>query len=291
MRGRRPLFHVAGTDLAARGRRRHSDVNVHGTRIVLEEALRAGVERVVHTSSVAAIGPAPRGATADETPGVPRRALRPALRQHQARGRARGAARRRRGPAGGHRQPGARLRPGDLYRSSTELVRRFLRREIPAYVDGAICIVTCWTSRAATCSPTSAAWRRALHPRQPQLHHRPPLRRPRAACPASSRRPSSSRWRRRSRWRGRRRRCRAGRLHRERGPRRVAVVGVQLGQGQAELGGRPGAPRGRPERTIAWYREREGTTVAPPGSRQPLALRVAGFGLRQAGGVLGRVAP
>ena len=34
---------------------------------MLEEALRAGVERVVYTSSVAAIGPAPRGSTADET--------------------------------------------------------------------------------------------------------------------------------------------------------------------------------------------------------------------------------
>src|SRR3954465_11646752 len=33
------------------------------------------------------------------------------------------------------------LGPGVLYRSSTELVRRFLRREIPAYVDGALCIV------------------------------------------------------------------------------------------------------------------------------------------------------
>ena len=34
------------------------DVNVDGTSSVLEEALRAGVERVVYTSSVAAIGPA-----------------------------------------------------------------------------------------------------------------------------------------------------------------------------------------------------------------------------------------
>ena len=30
---------------------------------------------------------------------------------------------------------------GDLYRSSTELVRRFLRRQIPAYVDGALNVV------------------------------------------------------------------------------------------------------------------------------------------------------
>ena len=60
----------------------------------LEEALRAGVGRVVHTSSVAAIGPARRrGSTADERPGLQRaRALRAPLRRRQARGRARGAA-------------------------------------------------------------------------------------------------------------------------------------------------------------------------------------------------------
>jgi len=40
--------------------------NFEGTRIVMEEALRAGVERIVHTSSVATIAPRP-GAAADET--------------------------------------------------------------------------------------------------------------------------------------------------------------------------------------------------------------------------------
>ena len=34
--------------------------NVIGTRIALEEALRAGVQRVVHTSTIAAHRPAPR---------------------------------------------------------------------------------------------------------------------------------------------------------------------------------------------------------------------------------------
>ena len=34
---------------------------------MFEEALRAGVERVVHTSSVAAVGPAEPGETADES--------------------------------------------------------------------------------------------------------------------------------------------------------------------------------------------------------------------------------
>ena len=53
--------------------------------------------------------------------------------------------------------PGTCSGRGDVYRSSTELVRRFLRRQIPAYVDGALNIVDAATSPAATCSPTSAA--------------------------------------------------------------------------------------------------------------------------------------
>ena len=61
------VFHVAGmTSLRAPADRLYR-TNVEGTRTVLEECLRAGVERVVYTSSVAAIGPAPRGSTADET--------------------------------------------------------------------------------------------------------------------------------------------------------------------------------------------------------------------------------
>ena len=42
-------------------------VNVEGTRIVMEEALRAGVERVVYTSSVATLALRSDGAPADET--------------------------------------------------------------------------------------------------------------------------------------------------------------------------------------------------------------------------------
>lgn len=46
-------------------------VNVEGTRHVMQAALAAGVERVVHTSSVAALGYPPRGKLADETQTFP----------------------------------------------------------------------------------------------------------------------------------------------------------------------------------------------------------------------------
>ena len=47
------------------------DTNVGGTRIVMEEALRAGVERIVYTSSVATLTLRPDGAPADETRPLP----------------------------------------------------------------------------------------------------------------------------------------------------------------------------------------------------------------------------
>ena len=66
LRGIDRVFHVAGSTKLRVSVDELFRINVQGTRTVLEEALRANVERVVHTSSVAAIGPAPRGSTADE---------------------------------------------------------------------------------------------------------------------------------------------------------------------------------------------------------------------------------
>jgi dihydroflavonol-4-reductase len=54
--GCQALFHVAAMyELWAREPRRFYEVNVGGTRAVLEGARKAGVERVVHTSSVATV--------------------------------------------------------------------------------------------------------------------------------------------------------------------------------------------------------------------------------------------
>jgi dihydroflavonol-4-reductase len=67
--GVRRLFHVAGeVSYWGRDRPRLWRVNVRGTRNVLAAALRAGVERVVHTSSVGAVGvPPTQGPPATET--------------------------------------------------------------------------------------------------------------------------------------------------------------------------------------------------------------------------------
>ena len=141
LRGVTRVFHVAGLTSLRGGADTLFRVNVDGTRIVLEEALRAGVERAVLTSSVAAIGPAPRGATADETQVF--RAGRFGLPYLNSKHEAENEALR----IAAHGLPLVIVNPahvmgkGDVYRSSTELVRRFLRRQIPAYVDGALNIV------------------------------------------------------------------------------------------------------------------------------------------------------
>ncbi|HEY8497929.1 MAG TPA: NAD-dependent epimerase/dehydratase family protein [Limnochordales bacterium] len=61
------VFHVAGDLSWWRGHRaRQWAVNVEGTRRVVAEALRAGVKRLVYTSSVAAVGFPEDGRVADE---------------------------------------------------------------------------------------------------------------------------------------------------------------------------------------------------------------------------------
>src|SRR5207344_1729458 len=47
-----------------------------------------------------------------------------------------------------------------------------------------------------------------------------------------------------------------------------------------ELGWRTSPHEDCLEETIAWYREREGEELSPPGSRQPVALRLAGAVVR-----------
>ena len=139
-RGVERAFHVAGSTSLRMTPEALLRVNAEGTRVVLEACLAAGVQRVVHTSSVAAIGPARRGGALDERHvragplGIPYADAKHAAEVEALRVAGRGlevvlAC------------PGHVLGAGDDRRSSTDVVRRFLLRRIPAYVDGAICIV------------------------------------------------------------------------------------------------------------------------------------------------------
>jgi dihydroflavonol-4-reductase len=68
MQGRELVFHVAAMSQYWRSSKETVyRVNVEGTRNVVQAALAAGVQRVVHTSSVAALGYPPHGTAADES--------------------------------------------------------------------------------------------------------------------------------------------------------------------------------------------------------------------------------
>ena len=141
MNGADRVFHVAGTTNLRAGRAEVFPVAVEGTRIVLEEALRAEVQRVVYTSSAATVGPARGGRNADETTawGAGRYAIPYLDAIHEAETVALRMV--SRGLPLVVVNPAHVLGAGDPGRSSTVLVRRFLRREIPAYVDGTLNIV------------------------------------------------------------------------------------------------------------------------------------------------------
>ncbi len=144
MDGVSKVFHVAGTtSMRARDRRKVFDVNVGGTRNVMEEALRAGALRVVHTSSAGAVGPAKPGGTADETQHF--KAGRLGIAYINAKHDAELVALR----AGAQGLPVVIVNPSFVLGpddpnprgTSNGLVRRLLLRRIPAYVDGGLNVV------------------------------------------------------------------------------------------------------------------------------------------------------
>ncbi len=69
LKGARFLFHAAADyRLWARDPDEIRRNNVEGTRLIMEEALRAGVERIVYTSSVATLKLADRSAATEDAP-------------------------------------------------------------------------------------------------------------------------------------------------------------------------------------------------------------------------------
>jgi len=270
------VFHVAGSNKLRAPREQLFEINVTGTRVVLEEALRAGVQRVVMTSSVGAIGPAAPGETADETQpfrgpyGIPyvetqREAEIEALRV----------------AAQGLPLvlvcPTQVFGPGDIYHSSTEVVRRFLLRRIPVYTDGGLNVVDVddvarghlladergRLGERYILGNRNFTWARLFADLGRLSGIEPPaLKLPAAAAAAFAR-------------------ALAGLP----GHTPITEIEVRAGalwwtysnaRARRELGFRPTPHEDTLERTVEWYLEREGARLARSGSRQPVGLRVVG---------------
>jgi dihydroflavonol-4-reductase len=284
MRGVDRVFHVAGMAELSASRARTFAINVEGMRIVLEEALRAGAERVTYTSSVAAIGPAPAGQTADES--QPWEAGRYGIAYLDAEHEAETVALRlvARGLPLVIVNPAHTFGAGGPGRSSTALVRRFMRREIPAYVDGTVNVVGV---RDVARGLVLADERGAIGERYilsnrnftttrlfADLGRLSGIEPPAVKLPVSVALALSA----------------AGR--RIAGlplPSTVEIRASSLNwafvnrKARRELGWRPEPHEDCLEDAVEWYRQWDGARVAPAGSRQPWALRLAGGVIRRAG--------
>ncbi len=295
LRGVDRVFHVAGITSLRASRERQVRVNVNGTRVVMEEALRAGVERVVHTSSVAAVGPARRGSTADESQvwDAGRHAIPYVDAKHEA-------------EVEVLRQaalgldvvvvcPAHVFGRGDVHRSSTEIVRRFLRRDIPAYVDGALNVVDAEdVARGHLLADErgTAGERYILGNRNFTLDRLfadlgrisgvepPAVKLPLPAALVLARGLET--------------------LAAVNGPPPITQVEVRAAslwwafrstKARRELGWKPSHHEDTLETAVGWYREREPDRLAAPGSRQPVGLRMAGTAFHQARRLAVRVAP
>lgn len=134
------VFHLAGqTTMRSEASEEVFATNVGGARVVAEEALEAGVGRVIHTSSAVAIGPAEPGGRADERnhfDAFAAASIPYVLSKHESEGEMLRVA------AHGLEvvivNPTFVVGPGPRGGSSMELIKRLLSRQIPAYVDGGI---------------------------------------------------------------------------------------------------------------------------------------------------------
>jgi dihydroflavonol-4-reductase len=143
MSGCDAVFHVAALySLWRRDRDALMRVNVEGTRHVLSAARTAGVPRVVHTSSVAAIGVRPGGLPADESYQSPPERLVGAYKRSKYFGEREAHAAAARGQDVVIVNPTTPVGPWDARPTPTgEIIVRFLNGRMPAYVDTGLNVV------------------------------------------------------------------------------------------------------------------------------------------------------
>ena len=285
------VFHCAGlVSLRPLDERRLFEVNVGATRTLLEECLRAGVDRVVHTSSVAAVGPAAPGATADERQLFTAGHLEIPYVNSKHEGEVEAFRVAARGLPLVVVNPAYVLGPGDVYARATSLVRRFLLGRISAYVPGGVNVVDV----ADVARGHLLADERGRDGERYILGNRnytldrlfadlsrfsgvepPPLRLP----PAVALRMAQL--------------AAAGPLA-GRAPMDVKEVRLssqwwtyRSTKAKRELGWKPSPHEDTIEATVNWYREREGSRLARVGRTQPLAYKVAAAALQPLEGAAG----
>ena len=137
LKGVRFLFHAAADyRLWARDPEEIVRNNVEGTRLLMEEALRAGVERIVYTSSVATLKPVEGGLATEDRPSSEREAIGAYKRSKIAAERLVETMTRRDGLPAVIVNPSTPVGPRDVRPTPTgRIIVEAARGRMPAYVD------------------------------------------------------------------------------------------------------------------------------------------------------------
>lgn len=143
MAGCRYLFHVAAQySLWQKDRDLLYQNNVLGTFQVLEAAQKAGIERTVYTSSVAAIGVNPSGEVADETYQSPVHKLIGHYKKSKFLAEQEAMQSAAKGQDVVIVNPSTPIGPWDIKPTPTgDIILRFLRRQMPAYVNTGLNVI------------------------------------------------------------------------------------------------------------------------------------------------------
>lgn len=136
------VFHAAGlVSFDNRRRKELLRVNAEAVRFVVDAALRVGVKRLVHTSSVAAIGIPPVGDTADESVEYNRFKYNVAYGDSKYYGEVEIKKGIERGLDAVIVNPGSIMGQRDVYFHSGVLLKVLKRMKIVPYVSGGMCVV------------------------------------------------------------------------------------------------------------------------------------------------------
>jgi dihydroflavonol-4-reductase len=137
MQGSQYLFHVAAHySLWQKDRELLYLNNVEGTRNILAAAQKAGIERTVYTSSVAAIGVGKSGEIVDETYQSPREKLVGDYKKSKFLAEQVAIEAAKKGQDIVIVNPSSPIGPLDIKPTPTgDIILRFLRQQMPAYVD------------------------------------------------------------------------------------------------------------------------------------------------------------
>jgi len=142
LKGCDTLYHTAGVaSFRKEDYQKMEDVNVQGTSNILTAALNAGTKKVVHTSSIAAIGVAPHGGIANEETEYGLDYLGVKYLDTKHRGEQKALELAKQGLPVVIVNPSTVIGTGDIYLSSTAFILWFYKKKFPGYMDGTLNMV------------------------------------------------------------------------------------------------------------------------------------------------------